>query len=84
MVRLNNAVRCAIEHSQFLKCDELEEKRNSYRKKLRKLGEELTELERYQNNKNKKSKLKEKAYEDTLANIDQDKYLSLLIGGQSL
>ncbi len=48
------------------KRDELEDKRKSYLKKMRKLGEELSEIHRYQ----KKLSDKKSSYEEKLRKID--------------
>lgn len=49
------------------KRDELEDKRKSYLKKMKKLGEELSEIHRYQ----KKLSDKKSSYEEKLRKIDE-------------
>jgi predicted nucleic acid-binding Zn-ribbon protein len=51
--------------------DELEQERKSYKKKLEKLGEDLTELQRYHRKEQKKIKAKQESYEEKLAKIDR-------------
>ena len=52
------------------KRDDLEEKQKSYRKKLKKLGQELSELQNHYKNEQAKLDEKTKSYEAKLKKID--------------
>jgi len=54
------------------KRDELREKQKSYQKKLRKIGEDLAELQRAYEKEQKKLKAKHSSYEEKLAKIDEN------------
>ena len=54
------------------KRDDLEEKQKSYRKKLKKLGQELSELQNYYKNEQAKLDEKTKSYEAKLKKIDDN------------